>query len=184
MCGGAEFIPAAAPVVEEAAAKGAGEVIGETGAAVSETAVEAAAPAAASTEIVEAPRITDSLLDSEGATTALRSVVDLDKVGTAATVLKAAKETAPLISAGASVAGASAGIQASKAATAATAGLKPATPPAVPAAVIDPDLTQIRKRNAVLFGLDSPASTDITKGKAAVGDLGRVTLLGGTSNLG
>lgn len=50
-----------------------------------------------------------------------------------------------------------------------------------PAPTIDPDLAEIRKKNALLFGLED---TDITKGKAPVGDLGRTTLLGGTSSLG
>lgn len=56
-------------------------------------------------------------------------------------------------------------------------------PPATPQAAIDPDLTAIRKKNALLFGLDSPAGTDLTKGTADTGNLGRITLLGGTSKL-
>lgn len=98
--------------------------------------------------------------------------------------LKVAKDVAPLVAAGASVVGAGAGVQAAKSASDRVSSLSPAATPAVPASVIDPDLTAIRKRNAVLFGIDSPNATDLTKGKAAVGDLGRATLLGGTSTLG
>lgn len=94
--------------------------------------------------------------------------------------LKMAATVAPLISAASSLAAADAASKQAKAAEALTPQVDAATPPQSQAAV-DPDLSLIRKRNALLFGLDSPASTDLTLGKAEMGNLGRATLLGGSS---
>lgn len=64
------------------------------------------------------------------------------------------------------------------------------TPPTAPAAAPPPqsaqsaDISAILKKNSLLFGGDSPAGTDLTNGRASTGNLGRVSLLGGTSKLG
>lgn len=97
------------------------------------------------------------------------------EAGAGVNYLKYAKDAASLLSAGAAVANATA---------------KPPTPPTAPAPPPPPqaaqgaDTTAIRKRNSLLFGADSPATTDITGGRAGVSNLGRVSLLGGTSRLG
>lgn len=95
--------------------------------------------------------------------------------GSGVDLLKLAKDGASLASAGAAVANATA---------------KPPTPPTAPAPpppaqrATAADTTAIRKRNSLLFGADSPATTDITGGRAGISNLGRVSLLGGTSRLG
>lgn len=64
------------------------------------------------------------------------------------------------------------------------------TPPSAPAAAPPPqsaqsaDISAILKKNSLLFGADSSAGTDLTKGSAGKGNLGKVSLLGGTSKLG
>lgn len=98
---------------------------------------------------------------------------------TLGSALKMAATVAPIISAASSLAAADAASKQAKAAQA----LTPQTASAPPASqqAVDPDLSLIRKRNALLFGLDSPSSTDLTLGKAEMGNLGRATLLGGSS---
>lgn len=96
--------------------------------------------------------------------------------------LKMAAQAAPLVSAAANLLAAdSANNQAQNAQNAAN-NLEPSTPPPTPQPAVDPDLSMIRKKNALIFGLDSPSSTDLTLGKADMGSLGRVTLLGGSTN--
>lgn len=98
-------------------------------------------------------------------------------------VLGTLKTLAPVISAGSAIVSAmSAAAQANAAKDRANqnTALTVPTPPQSP---IDPDLTALRKKNALLFGLDSPSSTDLTKGGAGESNLGRVTLLGGSSRL-
>lgn len=96
--------------------------------------------------------------------------------------LKLAAQTAPLVTAAASLLSANAANDQAQNAENAANNLAPSKPAAEPQAAVDPDLTLIRKRNALLFGLDSPSATDLTMGKADMGNLGRVTLLGGSSN--
>lgn len=96
--------------------------------------------------------------------------------------LKLAAQVAPLVSAGSNLLAADAAANQASSAQNAANNLTPSTPPPEPQAAVDPDLSVIRKRNALIFGLDSPASTDLTFGKADMGSLGRVTLLGGSTN--
>lgn len=99
------------------------------------------------------------------------------------------KEYAPAVQAGLTALGLGASLAAGSPGD--MGGMEAPTPPDLPVEAdiqkqnaIDPDLTAIRKKNALLFGLDSPSNTDLTKGNASTGNLGRVTLLGGTSSLG
>lgn len=100
-------------------------------------------------------------------------------------ILGTLKTLAPVIMAGSSILSAMSAAEQAKDAKKQANGLNKAdlTPPTMPQAAIDPDLTAIRKKNSLLFGLDSPASTDLTRGNASTGNLGRVTLLGGSSRL-
>lgn len=101
---------------------------------------------------------------------------------TAASIFSGLVKAAPVVSAATSLL---TGLGAIGAAPAPKAPSLP-TPPTAPALqpATDADVTAIRKKNSVLFGADSPASTDITAGSAGASNLGKSTLLGGVSTLG
>lgn len=92
--------------------------------------------------------------------------------------LKKAKDAASLVGAAAGIAKALTPAPEPPTALAASA----AAPP--PQSAQSADISAILKKNSLLFGADSSAGTDLTKGSAGMGNLGKVSLLGGTSKLG
>lgn len=161
---------AAAALFFTAGAAGVGAEGGGAGAGAGTEAGGGAAAGGGASASTVAP-----LVDAGTGATAVDAGAVAQEGLTAADYLKYAKDAAGLVGAGASVAKAAA---------------KPPTPPTAPAPPPPPqgaqgaDTTAIRRRNSLLFGADSPATTDITGGRAGISNLGRVSLLGGTSKLG
>lgn len=155
-------------------------VVGKAGliAGGAELAAPAAAGAASAAEGTAAAGSTTAAASmpaavAEGAgATGSAAATGSDVLGTIKTLAPAVSAGASLIGAGAAYAQAQAARDATKPSTAAPERAQAQNP-------VDPDLTAIRKRNALLFGLDSPGSTDLTKGSASTGTIGRATLLGG-----
>lgn len=164
MCTGAE--PEAAAAATEGA-KGAGEVAAtEAGATATATEAGAASMPAAMAETGGATAVEAGAAGTSGATTG-------------SDVLGTIKTLAPAVSAGANLIGAGAAYAQAQAAKNAPVPKPGGIDKAQLQVPVDPNLAEIRKRNALLFGLDSPTSTDLTKGSAGTTNLGRVTLLGG-----
>lgn len=100
-----------------------------------------------------------------------------------ADVVGAVKTAAPIVSAATQLMSAGAALSAAKA-KAAAPGAATVSMPSVPQASTSADISSIMNKNSLLFGADSPSSTDLTGGNAGTANLGRVTLLGGNSKLG
>jgi hypothetical protein len=113
-------------------------------------------------------------VEAGAAGTSGAAATGMDVLGTVKTLAPAVSAAANLLAAGA----------ASEQARISGNAPKPNQVPAAPQPATDPDVAALRKKNALLFGGDSPLSTDLTKGSADAGNLGRVTLLGGSSKLG
>lgn len=171
------FVPVCTGVEEGAAVAGSAKTTadiaaaGEAGAAVAPSAAIGGAEATAAFGGASAENI--GLAAAADASEAAAAAP-----GASSNLLGTVKTLAPVVSAGASLLSAGA-----------TALQKRPQAPAAPAvpdrgqAAIDPDLAAIRKKNALLFGTDSPASTDLTSGTASP-TVGRATLLGGSTKLG
>lgn len=94
-----------------------------------------------------------------------------------------AKTALPIVSAATQLMSASAALSAAKAQTAAP-GAATVSMPSIPQTSTSADISSILNKNSLLFGADSPSSTDLTGGNAGTANLGRVTLLGGSNKLG
>lgn len=177
-----------------AGAAGAGAAAGATlmPPAVADTAVLGAPAAAGTAAAVPAAAEATGAPIEPGAPATPQMPPAQPEVGAppaAKTTLGTIKELAPAVNAGLTALGLGATLAAGTPGD--MGSMEAPTPPDLPVEAdvqkqnaIDPDLTAIRKKNALLFGLDSPSNTDLTKGNASTGNLGRVTLLGGTSSLG
>jgi len=167
-------------------AKTAGEVAAVS--AEAGTAVEAGTAATAATTAAETGLATTAVGEGSAAVAAETGLAETGAATTGAAstttasgvTLKEGLQTAQAVSAVGGLVEAEQGRQQAKGlagdAKAAAEKANAAALASKPTPTIDPDLTEIRKKNALLFGLED---TNITKGKAGVGDLGRATLLGG-----